>query len=261
MGEASAPYTRSFLTITDKILRQNMSSIIALAIHAEKLHDDRLWQRVNRLAQRIAQKDFKATFFVYPYRAQVAGKDISNRIKTLAEFGHEIGQHTHFYADDKIDKPEKKNDFSKRNVGRCLTRDFETLCAAGIKPKGFTAGGWKVNNFVLDGLIDLGFIYDCTARFPKPKLKESTLNAWLVRPRLYRNERGKLWQIPTTCSLGEFFKWGRKRTSSSRVPYYVVYFHDYDLSSFRHYIAVSIFLFFIKKSLVSVIDLSENIAM
>ena len=217
-----------------------MESTICLAIHAEKLHDDRVWQRVKRFTHVIAKKGCSATFFVYPHRAQVAGKNISERLRALAAFGHEIAQHTHFYGGDKIDKPDKTSDFSEVNVVRCLTRDFDVLYGSGFQPKGFTAGGWRINNFVLEGLVDLGFTYDCTARFPKPGIKRSPSNQWLMRPRTYSTERGKIIQIPTTCSLGEFFKWGR-RVSMRQVPYRLVYLHDYDLLLFRNYVLLRFF--------------------
>ncbi|CEP68819.1 Polysaccharide deacetylase [Moorella glycerini] len=94
------------------------------------------------MLQRLHLYKLQGTFFVYPFRAQVAGAEISERVQEIAAFGHEIAQHTHFYAGTKIDKPDKVNDLSKENIARCLQRDFETLCDMGFRPYGFTAGGW-----------------------------------------------------------------------------------------------------------------------
>src|SRR6266536_696191 len=113
---------------------------LALAFHAEKLHDDHIWRQVEKVAYWMAERGVKATFFVYPFRAQAARTDISERVRGIAALGHEIGQHTHFYAGTKIDKPEKVNDFSETNIVRCLYRDFETLQGIGFQPKGFVAG-------------------------------------------------------------------------------------------------------------------------
>jgi hypothetical protein len=46
-----------------------------------------------RLAERSARwmtrNDIKDTFFIYPFRAQVAGRDITERVQKLASLGHE----------------------------------------------------------------------------------------------------------------------------------------------------------------------------
>jgi hypothetical protein len=140
---------------------------VALAFHAEKLHDDRTWRHVSRVACWMKDHDLKATFFVYPFRAQIAGKDITDRLATIASLGHHIGQHTHFYAGTKIEK-DKTDDLSENNIMYCLDRDFQTLQRMGFAPKAFTAGAWFVTPKVYDTLIGLGFSYDCSAQFPKP---------------------------------------------------------------------------------------------
>jgi hypothetical protein len=61
----------------------------ALAFNAEKLHDDQVWRRAERSARWMAWKDIKATFFIYPFRAQAAGRDITERVQKLASLGHE----------------------------------------------------------------------------------------------------------------------------------------------------------------------------
>lgn len=119
-----------------------------LAIHAEKLHDEAVWKRVESFAYKMVKKGIKVTFFVYPFRAHVAGKDIREQVQKLEALGHEIGQHTHFYAGMKIDKPQKVNDLSPENIVYCIHRNFNLLCQMGIKPKGFTSGSWLVNEIV-----------------------------------------------------------------------------------------------------------------
>jgi peptidoglycan/xylan/chitin deacetylase (PgdA/CDA1 family) len=216
---------------------------VALAFHAEKLHDEHVWRRVERIARWTAQKDIKATFFVYPFRAQVVGKDITDRVRTLAALGHEIGQHTHFYAGTKVDKGEKVDDLSEANIAHCLYRDFETLQQMGVLPRGFTAGAWFVNPTVLDRLVELGFSYDCSAQFPKRReLTLSPYHRWLWSPQFHSNTRGQILCLPTTCSLGEWFKGGRRLTTGGKVPYQLIYLHDYDLLTLRNYLALSCFL-------------------
>jgi len=216
----------------------NFTSV--LAFHAEKLHDDRVWRRVQPVARWMSVRGITATFFVYPFRAQVANRDITQRVQALAALGHEIGQHTHFYAGTMIDKPGKVDDLSEANIVHCLNRDFETLRKSGFAPKGFTAGGWFVNATVLDRLVELGFVYDCSAQFPKPRgSHNSPYNRWLRSPEVHTNAHGGLICLPTTCSLGEWFKWGRKVRTEGKVSYQLIYLHDYDLLSFRNRLLLS----------------------
>ncbi|MEM1590200.1 MAG: hypothetical protein QW175_07270, partial [Candidatus Bathyarchaeia archaeon] len=152
----------------------------------------------------MAKHRIYTTFFIYPFRAQVAGKDTTPQVMVLSALGHEIGQHTHFYAGTKIDKPDKVNDLSQANIMYCIRRDFETLRSMGVQPKGFTAGAWIVNEAVWDTLIELGFTYDCSTRFQVVKTSNSPYHRWAKMPQLYTNSMGRLLCLPTTCSLGEW---------------------------------------------------------
>jgi len=218
---------------------------IVFAFHAEQLHDDNVWRRTERVARYMTKKGLQAVFFVYPFRAQVAGRDITDRVRTLAALGHEIGQHTHFYAGTNIDKLEKVDDLSEANIIHCLYRDFETLQRMGFSPQGFTAGAWMVTETVLNTLVELGFTYDCSACFPKPKgMTSSPYRRWLWSPQLYSNTKGCLLSLPSTCRLGEWFKWGRGVQSKNQVPYQLIYLHDYDLLGPHVYLLLWYFLAF-----------------
>ena len=220
-----------------------MAHLRSLGFHAEKLHDDAVWRRVKRICHWLELKDIRATFFVYPFRAQVAGADITERVQTLASWGHEIGQHTHFYQDRKIDKPDKTNDLSSENIDRCLRRDFDTLRKMGLSPKGFTAGAWLVNEVVWDALVSLGFLYDCSVRFSRPKQTEAmSMSRWRHASQFYTNPHGRILCMPTTCSVGEWFKWGRKVQVESARSYQLVYLHDYDLLSASIYMMMRLLL-------------------
>jgi hypothetical protein len=132
---------------------------------------------------------------------------------------------------------------SAENIVDCLHRDCSALVRMGSRPKGFTAGAWLVNGIVLETLVNLGFVYDCSARFPKFEGRGNlSHHSWLRSPELYTNPEGQLLCLPTTCSLGEWFKWGRKVTTDSPVPYQLIYLHDYDLRSLRNHSLLWIFL-------------------
>jgi hypothetical protein len=191
----------------------------------------------------MATRNMRATFFVYPFRAEVVGRDITERVRTLASLGHEIGQHTHFYKGSKIDKPDKTNDLSDGNIICCLRRDSDTLKMMGFSPKGFTAGAWLANETVWGTLVDLGFVYDCSVRFPGPRKTATTpFLHWRLVPELYTTTRGHIVCMPTTCSLGEWFNWGRKAQVGAIHAYQLVYLHDYDLLSTRVYLMMWLLL-------------------
>ena len=223
-------------------------SFMTLAFHAEKLHQNRVWQRVEKAAHGLSRHGICATFFVYPFPATVYGKSIDRRVRALAALGHEIAQHSHFYTGCNIDKTNKADDLSNENILHCVRRDFEALATIGEIPKGFTAGSWFVNDIVLDALVDLKFVYDCSAQFPKPKpATQDPRTQWLPSPQIYSNDRGRLIRLPTTCSLGEWFKWGRKTGIDHDHFHQVVYLHDYDLLSYRAHFMLFCFLRMIRR--------------
>ena len=92
----------------------------------------------------------EATFFIYPFRAVVVERDISERVRALAvNYKQEIGQHTHFYAGRSVNQPNKRNDLSPENIRNYIERDFEWLHRIS-QTRGFTAGGWIVTEAVSD---------------------------------------------------------------------------------------------------------------
>jgi hypothetical protein len=100
-----------------------------------------------------------------------------------------------------------------------------------------------VNDQVLDALIDLGFVYDCSAQIQNT-VEGSTDSGHrqLSAPDNYHNEHGQLLCLPTTCSLGEWFKWGRKAVRNNASAYQLVYLHDYDLMSITRSLLLACFL-------------------
>ena len=84
----------------------------------------------------LAEDGIALTFFVFPYRAEAVGADLTARVRELKELGHEIAQHTHFYAGKSFLTEQKSDDFSDGNVVACLERDADTLRAMGVEPRG-----------------------------------------------------------------------------------------------------------------------------
>lgn len=220
-----------------------MVPAVALAVHAERLHDDRVWNRVRRIAGWIERGGPRTTFFTYPLRAHVAGRAIGDRVQEIAALGHEIAQHTHFYAGTATEKPLRRDDLGEENVLACLRRDSATLRQLGCRPRGFTAGSWRVNDGVYRALVELGFSYDCSSRLYTARSPLTEPNRdWLREPELRRVGNGSVLCLPSTSSLGEWFKWARKVRAEGPVPYQLVYFHDYDLLKPHVYALASVFL-------------------
>jgi peptidoglycan/xylan/chitin deacetylase (PgdA/CDA1 family) len=241
-----------------RAVQSDGSTPFTLAFHAERVHEQRVWKKIERIAAWMTEHHMRATFFVYPFPAIVAGKSISRRVQWLGAFGHEIAQHTHFYSGAKIAKHEKRDDLSRANVVHCIRRDFEILKEFGFPPKGFTAGSWFINDVVLDTLIELGFSYDCTAQFPRPTTWKGNAQNWcLSAPQYYSNTHGRILCLPTTCSLGEWFKWGHKARSEIHQFYQIIYLHDYDLLSLKTSFLLFCFLRLIKSN---VLEQSASLA-
>jgi hypothetical protein len=218
----------------------------ALAIHTEQIHDDRVWARLRSLLDVMSRRRSRATFFVYPFRAIVAGRGevAFERVKRLREEGYEIGQHTHFYAGRAIDKPNKVLDLDNDNVRRCLERDYQWLGRI-VSPRGFTSGAWVVQETLYPTLAELAFNYDCSSRSLTMEAGDSGHAVWLEHPEVRRCGEHSLLLLPTTHTVKHVLRlsrWPGVTAASGRVRYRLVYFHDYDLLRWEFYIAVSLIL-------------------
>lgn len=215
----------------------------ALAIHTEQIHDDRVWARLRSLLDVMSPRASRATFFVYPFRGVVAGQEkvAFERVKRLYDEGYEIGQHTHFYAGEAIEKPNKVMDPSDDNVRRCLERDYQWLERI-VAPQGFTSGGWMVPEALYPALAKLAFNYDCSPRSLTIKAGDDGYALWLERPELRKFGEYSLRLLPTTHTLKQMVlpsRWVGMSGTPRQVRYRLVYFHDYDLLRWSVYAAAS----------------------
>jgi peptidoglycan/xylan/chitin deacetylase (PgdA/CDA1 family) len=197
-----------------------------VSLHAERLERDDVWRRTDAFLRRFERRGGRATVFVHPRSAIAAGVELRPRIGALLDRGHEIGQHTHFYADDGgVEKP--PTDLSPENVRRCLDRDHRYLTDAGADPRGFVAGAWAIVDEVTPWLRDHGFTYDASVR------------AFPLRYDAGAASRGHGWtaakiehdivRLPTTAPISSAV---RGRVLGARVAeteYELLYVHDYDL--------------------------------
>jgi hypothetical protein len=162
------------------------------------------------------------------------GVDLTDRISALRSLGHEIGQHTHFYA-SRGGEGDVVDDFSEENVRTCIGRDFEYLTRRGVVPGGFVAGAWAFPDPLVRILVEYGFIYDCSARIPTSFNVSSAHipciyvdSPMLVELRNQPLGDRQVLLLPTTCSLGRWYK-ARLGSAASLPKAPLIYFHDYDL--------------------------------
>jgi peptidoglycan/xylan/chitin deacetylase (PgdA/CDA1 family) len=207
----------------------------ALCLHTERLHDDHVWRRLQAALDELDRRHRRITFLVYPLRSVAAGRNIRERVTELAARGHEVGQHTHFYAGSVTERPHKRSDLSDRNVRECITRDFEWLGECGTVPQGFCAGNFMMTETAFETLAELGFLYDCSARLPWERSNFEAPHPWLEKAEVREFGGRSLVLLPNTeyLTLPQFLHPLRRRRKAGLADeqgfYQLVMNHDYDL--------------------------------
>ena len=194
-------------------------------LHAERLHEAAPWAAVRGLLDAVERGGGRMTLFVSPFWPHVHGIDIAGRLAEVAERGHEVAQHTHYYDWDgeAPDRYRKRTDLSDDNVRRCLDRDHGLLCEAGFAPRGFTSGGWKNPPALASWLSGHQFAYDCSRR--------SYVGGDPSRAAGSAGAGDNVVDLPTTHSLRAAVRArgiGRLVGEAGVIVYYA---HDYDLLS------------------------------
>ncbi len=206
---------------------------LAVSFHAEKLHDDEVWRRVERVAVAAAARGAPMTFFVHPFWPAQAGVDITGRIRRLAALGHEIGLHTHYYDVDTTTTGNKTGDLAPANVVRRLDEDLAAVTRAGFRPRGFVSGAWALPECLTAWLAGHDFTYDCSYRtYPLPYENPAATAGDGAKGPFWLSEG--LLELPTTAPLrpGAFGLLRRHPPAVARVDdveYQLVYLHDDDL--------------------------------
>ena len=197
-----------------------------VSLHAERLERDDVWRRTDAFLHRLERRGVRATVFVHPRSAIAAGVGLRPRIGALLHRGHEIGQHTHFYADDDGEgKPQ--TDLSPENVRRSLDRDHRYLTDAGADPRGFVAGAWAIVDGVTPWLRDHGFTYDASVRaFPLSYDPGAAArgDGWTAA----EIEHGIV-RLPTTAPISRAVRGPVPSARVADTEYELLYLHDYDL--------------------------------
>lgn len=195
---------------------------IALSIHTERLHDDRLWEKIRRMVDFFYKNKIRAIWFsINPTalaysRMNYDEKKWIERLRYLSEHEQIIQQHTHFYKIRKGDY-----DLSAAHVKKRLLEDRHWLEDRGYKIRGFVSGTWVINRDIMEALVGLNYQYDCSARtFDLAYLKNRGNQMVISGSRKFNS----LWEIPTTTSI--------KKALFSFKNRQLIYLHDYDLNNF-----------------------------
>lgn len=212
-----------------------------LTMHAERLEVDRVWSHTDALLRRLERRGGRATLFVHPFSAIEAGADLGPKLRSLVERGHEIGQHTHYYAPrspGSTGKPASQLD--PDNVVRCLNRDLDYLLASGAVPRGYVAGGWGMNGIADGWLRERAFSYDASVRsfslrYDNP---ETVAGDGWQRPLATDG----LVHLPTTTPVTRSFRRENGALPFGACSYDMAYIHDYDLLRLRARVAARLML-------------------
>ena len=212
-----------------------MKRYICLVIHTERLHDDKLWKRIQKLLKIFKKFNVRASWFsINPAFSgyQAMGFDEAKwkeRLKFLAENNQFIEQHSHFYKGEEGVPKGKGYDLSPENVLKRIREDRKWLSDQGYEVKGFLSGAWKINEEILKILAKEGYKYD---------LSQNNLN---LKEDLFIKQINGILEIPATANIKRLFldfftaRFSRrflKYKGNSMCP---VHFHDYDLASKLNY--------------------------
>ena len=215
-----------------------MTVLRAICLPAERLHDEGVWGRTLEALDELDRRALKITFLVYPQRAVAAGRDVSARVREIAARGHEVGQHTHFYAGAATERPDKRTDLSDRNVRECIGRDRAWLARCGVEPKGFCGGNFMMTGAAFETLAELGFTYDCSARMTWERDNYEAPHPWGDRAEVMRFGERALVLLPNTeyLTLWQVLDPRRRNRSTpllNGTSYQLVMNHDYDLLNWK----------------------------
>jgi peptidoglycan/xylan/chitin deacetylase (PgdA/CDA1 family) len=207
---------------------------VCATMHAERLHEDHVWARVQAA---LHHEHMPWTVFVESLGARIAHFDLGPRLRWLADHGHEIEMHTHHR---RLIGPAgapsgfvKQSSTAEADVRRCMDEGLEYLNDLGFQPVGFAAGSWLVLGSTFEWLREHGFAWDVSLRtYQVPRMgSDVEVDRPCPGPRTLRG----VLEVPTTATLKQHVKArvvprGRGR-SVAGPPYDLFYLHDYDLLS------------------------------
>lgn len=163
-----------------------------------------------------------------------------DRIRMLAADA-EIGYHGHFFVRQGSDglAPMRHANFDADVFRWQLDDDLEWFRALGTMPRCYTGGWWVLNDTILTSLAAGGIRYDFTLRPTRRNTFGETYDvvADALDGRPCR-VTGGIWEMASFAGLwrypGDTAAWTTAATSSAPPPpFFGLFFHDYDLLTYR----------------------------
>jgi hypothetical protein len=201
-------------------------------MHAEELQRDDVWRAVSRFAAAFERRGMRLTVFVHPFRAIRTRFDLASRLGELRDRGHEIGQHTHYYAAfvESAQGTRKETRLDVETIRACLDRDHAYLLEAGAAPSGYVSGGWAIHDEIYAWLRERRFAYDCSYRTFTLPYANPAATAGDAAAGPFRIDG--IVEVPTTDPMGGWLRRGgslRRPPATPARAYRLVYLHDTDL--------------------------------
>ena len=198
-------------------------------MHAERLEVDRVWSHTDALLRRLERRGGRATLFVHPFSAIEAGADLGPKLRSLVERGHEIAQHTHYYAPRPAGSTAKPVSLvDPENVVRCLDRDLAYLREAGMDTAR-VRGRWLGHHDRRDRLAPGARVLPTTRACARSRSPTSTPARSPATDGSGRPTRTAWFVCPTTTPVARSFRRGSWPISIGVGRYDMAYIHDYDL--------------------------------
>lgn len=220
-----------------------MRKYICLVIHTERLHDEKIWKRVQKLLKFFRKFNIRASWFsINPtfvgYQAMgFDGKKWQTRLKILAENNQSIEQHTHFYKGERGVPKGRGYDLSPEHVIKRIREDEEWLKNQGFEVKGFLSGAWKINKEILKILTKEGYKYDLS------------VNNLDLKQQMPIKKIDEMIEIPATSNIKRLFldfitlRFKRRFLIYKEVAIYPIHFHDFDLGDLLNYWILTLLIF------------------
>jgi hypothetical protein len=211
---------------------QSPQAYAVLSCHAERVLDDAVWSRFERLLQR-RPAGFVVTPLLRPPDPAVGESESVwlERARTAAALAP-LGHHTHWGGRSQA-RPAGAVD-----AAAVVRGEAEWLRERGLTPRFFCGGGWYLDAPVAETLASFGYV-DCTATtFRQAYLDDSAARLQLEAPARLRLPSGRtLLELPGTHSLGMLAR------GLARLPPLVhVHFHDWELVDRRRAAALELLL-------------------